>query len=184
MSGMVYSALELFELQLAALPKSVQGIMDRAAAEVWPFVLARNPLGGGSGGEIKLYTVPEYVHIAIAQQRLEKREKRSALVEAIEAAPVPVLSDRQRATAAARAAIVLHMRRLQGQLVVQHDMFERTAHARAIDETVAAANARQLPEHLQGMVAVACSRRKLSRATLYTWDKKFILAFPRYAIIA
>jgi len=174
--NMTYSASELAAMRLPVLPHSHQNIVIRAAQERWPFVTAHGR--GGEAGIIKLYTVPEYVHVAIAQQRLEQREKRSALVEAIEAAPVPVLTDRQRATAAARAAIVLHMRRLSAQMVMQHDMFERTAHARAIDETVAAANAGRLPEHLQEMVPVACSRRRLSRATLYTWDNKFILGAP------
>jgi len=158
----VYSAVDLAALELPILPKRSDNIVRLADREGWPFVLARNPLGGGSGGEIKLYTVPEYVHVAIAQKRLEKR---SSLVEAIEAAPVPVLSDRQRAAAAARAAIILHMRRLSAQMVVQHDMFERTARRKAIDEVVALANTGRLPDHLQEMVPVACTRRKLSRTT-------------------
>jgi len=173
MNGTVYSATELVAMSLPNLPTKVENIARLAERESWPFVTAHGR--GGEAGTIKLYTVPEYVHIAIAQQRLEQREKRSALVEAIEATPVPVLSDRQRATAAARAAIVLHMRRLSAQMVVQHDMFERTARRKAIDEVVALANTGRLPDHLQEMVPVACTRRKLSRSTLYTWDSKFIL---------
>jgi len=181
MSGKVYSAMELAKLGLPVLPGTYRNILLRAEAEQWPFMVMQGR--GGDSGEIKLYSVPEYVQAAIGQRRAQEAAALivgttspqnaeaaddAATLPTTSADLAPPLGARQRKVANARASILVHVLHRAASL----------GQERAVQETLAAAAAGTLPEHLQDMVSVASYSGKLTRATVYRWLSYFDVGRP------
>lgn len=189
-AGLVLSAAELASFNVSGLPGTIQGIMDRAKGECWPFV-ATSGRGGGSG-KIKLYAVPKYVEAAIALKRDKEIRARLDLENAQHendghtpqmavtqtalagvAPPPAALTERQRQIAEARASILLHVLQLAQSGGIDRAMYQ----------VAEAAAARTLPPALAPLVAIANARagasRTLTRATLYRWMSLFDPERPR-----
>lgn len=167
-----YSAQDLSAIGLSILPKLASDIAYRAGMEGWPFTTVCGR--GGDSGAIKLYTVPEYVEVAIA---LKRHSENQALAQCGATANVepcydivpkaPALSERQRRVAEARAAILQHV----------HWLAKTDGVDRAVRQVANDAAARALPPTIAPLVPLANDRagtsRTLTRSTLYRWLSKF-----------
>lgn len=177
-----YSAAQL--AGLAGMPETVQGINHKAKSESWP---RRKRAGRGGGSEYPLTCLPTETREALLGRLIETKALPSiatettaiALVDDSPAQLPTQLKDWQRATAEARSALVVEVKRLS----------DVGGTERAIMALVRMASDGKLPGHLQQLVQIANARsgkdgkRTLSRRSLYRWigesDKGFTAIAPK-----
>lgn len=158
-----YTATELANLSLACLPNTRQGVNHQAKKQFW---IGRKRVGKGGGYEYELASLPRDVQDEI-KQKLAVSVMTKPKSEVV-AKPVNIdeLTDKQRAIADARMAIVAYVKQLE-QLHVRY---------KAIQYFCEQAKQNTLPEHVQELVNIANARNKdgksnrtLSTRTLNQW---------------
>jgi len=159
-----YTAAELAELRLPGLPQTESGIIRRAKNEYWP---SQRRKGRGGGSVFPVAALPRAAREALLAR--EAAADDTAVAPAEPADPpaglpdMPSLTDDQRRTAEARAAIVAEVNRLGATF----------GRSKAIDAVVGYAREGRLRADLMDLIPLANARgnakRTLSRRTVYNW---------------
>jgi putative transposase len=186
-----YPIQTLLSLQLIELPKTRQGIEALVLREGWKSI--DFPGRGGRGGIRKEWFPPEAIINAIKSKKINEildcTSEPVAITQQINKKSIQTTSpnlfstDRQRATADARAAILSHVDALMAELKIKR--------SKAINEIITRAKAGTLPPHLAALVPIANGKsggsggRTLCRRTIYNWQSDLTgVATPGAAVAA
>ena len=178
-----YGANELAGLD--GMPKSISGLIRKAAAEKWPFQTRQ---GRGGGREYSAASLPEATkdHLfAITNEELRITTKTTAKAtpmmskKAIQKAASKAVAVREKAPVQALTELKEWQREIYLARLSLHEEFKklRVLHGttKAVEKMVIMAQTSTLPEHLQPMVTLANARRgderTLSKSMILGWER-------------
>lgn len=157
-----YSAQELVDFQLRGLPTTKKAVITKAKREHWQ---SRKRTGRGGGLEYELTSLPQSIQQEIYRKfaLAVVQKPRTDLVQQRESLDVYELSDKQRAIADARMALVAYVTEIE-QVKTRRD---------AVAQVVAMAKYGTLPSHLMETIALANAKQRqsspLSERSLMGW---------------